>query len=197
MVTLNSINFNTSSSSTSWKNLLDLIYPKGSVYYRTASAAVPGVSFGGNWEIKNYDCPNLVRLKPAQGEDNSNAPSLKAVYQLGSMVFGYGWFAANKAERNNWDGLKVMSGLPAPDETGWSSSDDMCGVGICGINNSERVENLFIKRDGVLAIGSNGGYNIQANDAGPYNFMYKAKDYAGLDKGTFFPERIYQHIRTS
>lgn len=49
MVTLSSINFNTSSSRTSWKNLLDLIYPKGSVYYRTASATVPGVSFGGNW----------------------------------------------------------------------------------------------------------------------------------------------------
>ena len=42
MVTLSSINFNTSSSSTSWKNLLDLIYPKGSVYYRTASADTVG-----------------------------------------------------------------------------------------------------------------------------------------------------------
>lgn len=197
MITLSSINFNTSSSSTSWKNLLDLVYPKGSVYYRTASAAVPGVSFGGNWEIKNYDCPNLVRLNPSKGKDNSNATPLKAVYQLGSMVFGYGWFTANKNETGSWGGLEVMSRLPGPDETGWSSSDSACGVGVCGLNNSERVENLLINRNGVLVVGANGGYGIQANDGGPYNFMYKAKNYAGLDKGTFFSERIYQHIRTS
>lgn len=44
MVTLSFINFNTSSSVTFWENLLDLIYPKESVYYRTASAAMPGIS---------------------------------------------------------------------------------------------------------------------------------------------------------
>lgn len=198
MATLNSISFNTSSTATSWDNLLDLVYPKGSVYYRTASAAMPGSSFGGNWEIKNYECPNLVRLSPSKGADNHNSPSLKSVYQLGSMVFGYGLFTANKAEASSgWGGLTVMSGLPAPDETGWTSDDDMVGVGVCGINNSERVENLFIKNDGCLAIGSNGGYNIKNGEGGPYNFMYKAKAYDGLSKATFFPERIYQHIRTS
>lgn len=43
MVTLSSINFNTSSSSTSWKNLLDLIYPKRSVYYRTTSVRIANI----------------------------------------------------------------------------------------------------------------------------------------------------------
>ena len=198
MATLNSISFNTSSTATSWDNLLDLVYPKGSVYYRTASAAMPGSSFGGNWEIKNYECPNLVRLSPKKGVDNSNTASLKAVYQLGSMVFGYGWFSANKAESSGgWGGLTVMTDLPIPDDAGWNANDTMVSTGICGIDNSERIENLFIKNNGNLAIGSNGGNNIKAGEGGPYNFLYKAKNLSDLDKATFFPERIYQHVRTS
>lgn len=199
MVTLSSINFNTSSSRTSWKNLLDLIYPKGSVYYRTASATVPGVSFGGNWEIKNYSCPTIARLKPVKSSDNNNTPSLQSVYQLGDMVFGYGWFDAAKAEPGNssWTGLTMMTGLPAPDEAGWTNTDNMSGCGLCGINNSERIENIFIKNDGSLAIGANGGNAIQTGQGGPYNFIYKAKDSSGLDNATFFSERVYQHIRTS
>lgn len=199
MATLNSISFNTSSTATSWDNLLDLVYPKGSVYYRTASAAMPGSSFGGNWEIKSYSCPTIARLKPVKSSDNSNIASLSSVYQLDNMVFGYGWFNATTPEPNSssWTGLTMMKGLPAPDPKGWTNKDDMTACGLCGIDNSERIESVFIKNNGNLVVGANGGNAIQTNQGGPYNFIYKAKNSSGLDNATFFPERIYQHIRTS
>lgn len=49
MTKLENINFNISSTGTSWENLLDLVYPKGSVYFRTSMGTAPGTNFGGQW----------------------------------------------------------------------------------------------------------------------------------------------------
>lgn len=46
-------------------------------------------------------------------------------------------------------------------------------------------------------IGAHVGNAIQTNQGGSYNFIYKAENSSGLDNATFFPERIYQHVRTS
>lgn len=57
MASLNSININTASSGTSWTNLVNLIYPVGSIYLGydlmssndTSSSKHPANVFGGDW----------------------------------------------------------------------------------------------------------------------------------------------------
>lgn len=68
MTKLENINFNTSSTGTSWENLLDLVYPKGSVYFRTAAGSNPGNNFGGQWSTlqSNFYPETLYSIKGTQ-----------------------------------------------------------------------------------------------------------------------------------
>lgn len=72
MTKLESINFNTSSTGTSWENLLDLVYPKGSVYFRTAAGNAPGNNFGGQWSTlqSNFYPETLYSIKGTQSVNN-------------------------------------------------------------------------------------------------------------------------------
>lgn len=72
MTKLESINFNTSSTGTSWENLLDLVYPKGSVYFRTAAGNAPGNNFGGQWSTlqSNFYPETLYTVNGVQSSNN-------------------------------------------------------------------------------------------------------------------------------
>lgn len=72
MTKLESINFNTSSTGTSWENLLDLVYPKGSVYFRTAAGSAPGNNFGGQWSTlqSNFYPETLYTVNGVQSSNN-------------------------------------------------------------------------------------------------------------------------------
>lgn len=72
MTKLENINFNTSSTGTSWENLLDLVYPRGSVYFRTSAGTAPGTNFGGQWSTlqSNFYPETLYTVNGVQSTNN-------------------------------------------------------------------------------------------------------------------------------
>lgn len=80
---LNSININ---DGTSFQNILDFVYPVGSVFLSTDESVAPAALFGGTWEIM----PNkfMVFAKTAANDFNGNWAVLK---QGGNSTHNHFW----------------------------------------------------------------------------------------------------------
>lgn len=156
-----------------FSSMIDLVYPKKSIYWKTNSTNDLGNIFGGTWSLLNNGRQDIIRLSPTISAHNShNAAGYH--FQIGNRVFGYGWFVAANAF-GEWTSANIVTKLPKPVCDTGDEGGITCGA--CDFENADRVEPVTINQYGSLAVGNNGGNGISSGLGGGYWYSYATNDF--------------------
>lgn len=169
---IDAINFKTDSTNNTFSSILDLVYPTGSVIWRT-NTTNPSSLLGGTWSMVNNGRQDMVRLSPTISAHNSHNV-VGYHFQVGNRVFGYGWFVAAKTF-GEWQGANIVTKLPKPIFDTGDEAGIICGA--CDFENADRVEPVSINQYGSLIVGNNGGNGISSGLGGGYWYSYATNDF--------------------
>ena len=121
----------------SFVNLLDIIYPVGSVYFST-SAISPAESIGGTWtQVQNRYIFAGVNLEQGGSANHTHEPHLQAALTTHGGKIYYAYDSVANVDSNNWTTMWYIGSV---DSSGNYTSNENTGIIVYG-NVSEEDNN--------------------------------------------------------